>query len=355
VFSYLFTPWSRQTNVHPQVTLNGSIIPLDITPRYLGSDMDVLFTSAKNAGSAKTKASKGYQVIKALSGTSWGKNKETLIATYKALVRPSLEFNAPIWYPNASPTSIKKLQITQNNALRLITGCHKKSSIDHLHQETKILKVKNHLDLICSQFLARTLSPSHCSHDLMQLDPGPRLMKHMLRTKFIDAVHPFTNDDGLILKSSYKKVKESLHTAAVAAAIAELEPNKVLRCRPPPIADDEKFLPRISQTLLSQLRSDYCIKLRLNLYSIRGNLMRSNFFFFKVRTMDYSGRPNSPTHYPKISVLGTIYNIIRLAKNHVCRSFDLKKKHSSDLTLIQLIAKKIRLSLNDNKITNKSK
>jgi hypothetical protein len=73
----LFTPWTHQTNVHPQISLNGSIIPLDKTPKYLGTDMDVLFTSARNAVSAKGKASKGYQVMKALTGTSWGENKET--------------------------------------------------------------------------------------------------------------------------------------------------------------------------------------------------------------------------------------------------------------------------------------
>jgi hypothetical protein len=76
----------------------------------------------KHADVAKIKGSKAYQIMKVLTGTSWEKKKETLIATFKALVRPVLEYGAPIIYPNASPTSINKLQIVQNNCLCLVTG-----------------------------------------------------------------------------------------------------------------------------------------------------------------------------------------------------------------------------------------
>ena len=49
------------------------------------------------------------QVIKALTATGWGKQNETLMATYKAAMRPALEYASFIWSPLASSTSINKL------------------------------------------------------------------------------------------------------------------------------------------------------------------------------------------------------------------------------------------------------
>ena len=59
---------------------------------------------------------------KALTATGWGKQKETLMATYKAVMRPALEYAYYIWSPLASSTSINKLQVMQNAVLRIATG-----------------------------------------------------------------------------------------------------------------------------------------------------------------------------------------------------------------------------------------
>ena len=63
-------------------------------------------------------------MMKALTATGWGKPKETLMATYKAVMRPALEYASSIWSPLASSTSINKLQVMQNATLRTATGCN---------------------------------------------------------------------------------------------------------------------------------------------------------------------------------------------------------------------------------------
>ena len=68
-------------------------------------------------------AHKPLQIIKTLTATGWGKQKETLMATYKAVMRPALEYASSVWSPIASSTSINKLQVMQNAALRTATGC----------------------------------------------------------------------------------------------------------------------------------------------------------------------------------------------------------------------------------------
>ena len=47
-------------------------------------------------------AHKPLQMIKALTATGWGKQKETLMVTYKAVMGPALEYASSIWSPLAS-------------------------------------------------------------------------------------------------------------------------------------------------------------------------------------------------------------------------------------------------------------
>ena len=83
------------------------------------------------------------QIIKALNATGWGKQKETLMPTYKAVMKPALEYASSVRSPIASSTSINKLQVMQNEALRTATGCTQDTNIQHLHDETLILPIQS--------------------------------------------------------------------------------------------------------------------------------------------------------------------------------------------------------------------
>jgi hypothetical protein len=74
--------------------------------------------------------------MKALAGTTFGQYKETLLLTFKCLIRPLIDFGSAIYYPNASKTSIKMLQTVQNSTLRIATSNHMMASIEHLHAES---------------------------------------------------------------------------------------------------------------------------------------------------------------------------------------------------------------------------
>ena len=105
----------------------------------------------------------GHLRVKALAGTSW----ETLLMTYKAVGRSIINYDAPVWSPNLNDTNYRKIQYTQNEALRIATGCHKMSSIDHLHTEAEMLKVREHSELLSAQYLARCLEPGNVCHPII--------------------------------------------------------------------------------------------------------------------------------------------------------------------------------------------
>ena len=70
------------------------------------------------------KSQQQKQHLEGLAGTTWGQQKETILMTYKAIGRSVANYGAPVWSTNASVTSIGKIQIAQNEALRISTGSH---------------------------------------------------------------------------------------------------------------------------------------------------------------------------------------------------------------------------------------
>ena len=116
-------------------------------------------------------------ILKALAGTTWGQQKESLITTYKASIRSLFTYTALFWFPDTSNTNIAKLQRVQNAASRIATGSVKLSAESHLHAEPKMLPVQDHLSLLSCQHLATCLQPDHPLYPTVTADSGPRDMK----------------------------------------------------------------------------------------------------------------------------------------------------------------------------------
>ena len=151
----LFTPdKARESSIHPQVNIGGEPIPLAKTPKILGVRLDTHFSFAPHVKDVVRSAKERLNILRSLSGSTWGCQKETLLTSFKVYVEPVLNYAAPIWSPNASASAISSIQRVQNRALRIATGCHSVTSIDHLHQETQTAFVADHLSMVSAQFLA---------------------------------------------------------------------------------------------------------------------------------------------------------------------------------------------------------
>ena len=131
--------------------------------KVLGLTLDPKLTYSTHFHNISVQAHKPLQMIKALKASGWGKQKETLMATYKAFMRPALEYASSTWSSLASSTSINKLQVIQNAALRTDTGCTQDTNI-HLHDKTLILPIHKHLQLHALQYKQKTQHPSHPLH-----------------------------------------------------------------------------------------------------------------------------------------------------------------------------------------------
>ena len=107
----------------------------------LGLTLDPKLTYSTHIHNISVQAHTPLQIIKALTATGWGQQKETLMATYKAVMRPALEYASSVCLPIASTTSVNKLQVMQNASLRTATGCTQYTNTQHLHDETLTLPI----------------------------------------------------------------------------------------------------------------------------------------------------------------------------------------------------------------------
>ena len=156
-----------------------------------------------------------------------GPTERDLVTTYKAIGRSVINYATPIWAPNTSKTGMDKRQISQNSALHTATGCHRMSPVDHLPQETKVLPVATHSELLAAQYLAKCGEPNHPCHYINTRPLPPRAMKETLQSKYRQIVErqPVTG----------KTVMKTLHTEIVARTISSYQPNVILGGRPPPV------------------------------------------------------------------------------------------------------------------------
>ena len=142
----LFTPDPAQANTHPKINIDDSEPPLVRSPKLLGMYLDTLFSFNTHCVQVVNRVSKRNNVLNALAGTNLGQQKETLLMTYTALGRSNADYATPVSSTNASESNVGKIQRAHNEALGIITGSHKMSSIDHLHKETEIRQVEDHLN-----------------------------------------------------------------------------------------------------------------------------------------------------------------------------------------------------------------
>ena len=149
-----------------------------------------------------------------------------------------MNYAAPVWSTNASESNIDK-----NEALRIITGSHKMSNIDHILSETEMLQVEDHLNLLSVQYLVQCLDTENICHHITKMDLPPREMKETIFTRHNQTVLP-------LLANNMKDILQALHTSFVNTAIDNMKDNRVLNNCPLPINDEETLLLKQQRTTL---------------------------------------------------------------------------------------------------------
>ena len=124
----LFTPDPAEYTSNQDLTINNKALPMATHPKVLGLTLDPKLTYSTHIHNISVQAHKPLQIIKALTATGWGKQKETLMATYKAVMRPALEYASSVWSPIASiwpsaPSFQRGLSTNPDATVWCVCGC----------------------------------------------------------------------------------------------------------------------------------------------------------------------------------------------------------------------------------------
>ena len=100
------------------------------------------------------KGRKLINLMKAISAHSWGCHPSTLLAIYKGLVRPTIEWGNTI-YAQADKRLLAKINTLQNEALRIVSGCFRTTPLNILHHSTGVQSLEIRRQTQAAKFLAK--------------------------------------------------------------------------------------------------------------------------------------------------------------------------------------------------------
>ena len=93
----LFMPDPAEYKSNLDLKIHNIALTMATHPNVLGLTIDPKLTYSTHIHNISVHAHTLLQIIKALTATGWGKQNETLMATYKPVMRPPLENASSIW------------------------------------------------------------------------------------------------------------------------------------------------------------------------------------------------------------------------------------------------------------------
>jgi hypothetical protein len=131
----VFSMDAADATAQPEIWVGGARLKVVAHPTFLGVTFDRRLTFQEHASRVIEKARKRVRMLRAVSGTDWGFSRELLRATYTAMMRSLLEYEAPAWAPWLSETMWQKLEVVQNEAARVIAGATSTSQTEAVLEE----------------------------------------------------------------------------------------------------------------------------------------------------------------------------------------------------------------------------
>lgn len=143
----------RKPRTIPRLQLQGRLLPLQNTTKYLGVILDRSLTFKNHIENACIKGLKSTRAqIPLLRSQNLNLHVKKII--YSAIVRSRLTYACPAW-SHAAHTNIHKLQVIQNKALRIILQRPRLTNITDLHEEAQIETVQQYIEKITTSQAAK--------------------------------------------------------------------------------------------------------------------------------------------------------------------------------------------------------
>jgi hypothetical protein len=161
----VFIPPKRRTRTyrnpnHLSISIHTTPIRPSKTVTYLGITLDHHLTWRPHLHTIATKAYNRINLLKRLTGTTWGLKPATILNTYKVFLRPILTYGFTAWV-SAALFFYHKLQILERHALRTAFRIKLPSPTAELYARTPFPHILYHLEHLRIKFTQQRLSVHH--------------------------------------------------------------------------------------------------------------------------------------------------------------------------------------------------
>lgn len=143
--------YTRKTSVRncPQITVEGDVIPYTNKQKLLGVILDSpRLTWRPQIEDLRVRCQKRLDILRAVSGTSFGGSRETLQMLYGAHIRSLVDYSLPL-ISSAAPYLLKKLDVIHSTGMRLVTGAWRSTPLKALFCEAGTLPPDLHREERC--------------------------------------------------------------------------------------------------------------------------------------------------------------------------------------------------------------
>mgnify|MGYP003623217385 CR=1 FL=1 len=100
---------------------------------------------------------KRNNILKIIAANNWGADYQTLLCTYRAIIRSKLDYGC-IVYNSARQSTLKTINSIQTSALRIVTGCFRTSPIQSILIETEELPLDIRRNILTIQYAFKILT-----------------------------------------------------------------------------------------------------------------------------------------------------------------------------------------------------
>ena len=151
--------FTRRRNLEeiPVLTLNGNILPYENKVKFLGMIFDEKLTWNKHIDNLKIKVKESMNILKVVSGFSWGADKKSLLHLYDSLCRSKLDYGCQV-YSSACKSKLRELDVVHNMGLRICTGAFRTSPVESLYVDSNELPLDLRREEIGLRYITRLKS-----------------------------------------------------------------------------------------------------------------------------------------------------------------------------------------------------
>jgi ribonuclease HI len=175
-----FTSDNSQARLKPDLYITGNKINPNAEPVFLGVTLDRTLSFRPHVEEVKKKMKSRLNVLRALTGKSWGCSKEDLRLVHKTLIQSVADYCAAAWASFSNPSIKQDLEPAQNEAARIITGACRSSPTDLVLMEAGLepLSVRGEYLAAVAYEKALRAPSNNPMRDLAAADVPVRLTKH---------------------------------------------------------------------------------------------------------------------------------------------------------------------------------